>query len=127
MKKLKLYAKFVFPKYIGEKSFNTSIMLNAEKIDGLSSYIPTEEMIQLHLAAERIKVEQDKDYKPFPLMIKVKEEDYNKAMKDIKTKCKVDCVFIPLVAQTDALPVCILASEVFYDKISNKNNKGEEK
>lgn len=87
-------------------------LLNANKIEGLEKYLPETEALEVHMKIQRIKLQRDENYKPQPLYIPIERDIFNSLIEKIQAKnnqALKDC--IPLVLQSQAIPICILVKK----------------
>ena len=102
MKKSKMYIPVIEP----GKSVS---LVCANKVIGLEEYLPTQEMLNIHMEQQKIMKQKDKDYKVHPLYLFVDKEEFNDLVGEIRGKNKnAETACIPLVCQYPAVPICVL-------------------
>lgn len=94
-----------------------AILLLANKISQLEEFLPSEEMLVTHMQIQHIKVKQDKEYSPEPLIIRIEREKFDEIFQRFilgnyrldEVSIKKQC--IPLVTAWPAIPICLIYSE----------------
>lgn len=99
MKKAKMYIRS--PK-------NRGMLLSANKISVLEKVLPCEEALVTHIQMQRIMVQKDESYRPEALHIQIKREIFSEIIRKLGEGFEKG---IPLILQSDALPICIIESE----------------
>lgn len=107
MKKNKFY--IIVPHENGKIS-----LFNANKIEGLESYLPSMEAVKINIELQMAKWRKDRSYKPQPLMLGVPLDIFLKAKAITKGKWNE----IPLNQGCNGVPSVLL--------IPNKKEDGEE-
>lgn len=107
MKKNKFY--IIVPHENGKIS-----LFNANKIEGLESYLPSMEAVKTNIELQMAKWRKDRSYKPQPLMLGVPLDIFLKAKAITKGKWNE----IPLNQGRNGVPSVLL--------IPNKKEDGEE-
>lgn len=112
MKKQKMYIPVVEGKKFDggpDKVVERVSLVCANKVRGLEEYLPTPEMLAIHLQQQKIMLEKDKKYKVHPLYLFIEDEDFAELIDRIHAKNrKAPTDNIPLVCQYPAIPICIL-------------------
>lgn len=106
MKKTKLY----IPTYTQEGKPGTSVVC-ANDIKILEEIMPDGETLSLHLQAEKMKMEENKEYVPQPMKLMMDKDKFAAIMKEVRRKAPhnpLTHLALKVQGSMDSLPICLI-------------------